>query len=92
MNNVTESIRTSSESNKGNAYVSAAKEFARKAKELAGSSNFLNRFADEVCKSMRKAESADCEYTAYTACNAAEIWLSKIEGVKTGKIRMSDLM
>lgn len=85
-----ESIRVSKSENKISEYSKVANELTVKAYELAGKSSFLGRFVNEM--EILCAKSVDCEYAAYSNAHAVEVWFSKIEGLKSGKLKMSDLM
>ena len=92
MNNVTESILNSGARNTVEQFINASREFVVKAKSIAGDSGFLNRMVNDVVESWRAAEQSDCEYAAYRACLAAEHHYNNIEGLKSGRIKISDLM
>ena len=87
-----EAIRTSTSNTKTSAYINLAKQLLEKANEIADSSKFLqDKMLKEVAFYFRKAESADCEYTAYVNAHAAEVWYSKLDGIISGKLSMKDL-
>ena len=88
----TETIRTSGTYNKGEQYLALCREIVGKAQELAGTSTFLGRMVDDVVNHFRACEQADCEYTAYRECLACETWFDKIEGLKTGRLKLSDVI
>jgi len=72
--------------NKTATYIDMAREFAKEANIIAANNedSFIVKMATkEVIASFRKAEAADCEYTAYVNANHAEKWLEK---VITGKL------
>ena len=83
-NTVNELTELKSE-NKMAQYVNMARAFANEATLIAETSKsfMVKMAAKEVVSSMRKAESADCDFTAYVNANAAEKWLEK---VITGKL------
>lgn len=85
-------IQQSNSDNKFAQYVELSRELAGKAKELAGQSSFLGRMLNDVINHFRACEQADCEFTAYRECLACEEWFSKIEGLKTGRLKISDLI
>ena len=67
--------------NKGARYIEMAHEFAKEAERLAKDpeeSFMIIMAAQEVISSWRKAESSDCEYTAYANAHSAEVWLEKM--------------
>ena len=67
--------------NKTAQYIDMAHEFAKVAERLAKDpeeSFMIIMAAQEVISSWRKAESSDCEYTAYANAHAAEKWLEKM--------------
>ena len=88
----TAQIQSSDSDNKLQQYIDHARYLVGKAKELAGSSTFLNRMLDDAINHFRACEQADCEFTAYVECHATEEWYNKIEGLKTGKLKISDLL
>ncbi len=85
-----ESIRTSNSENKTAEYLKLANELTVKAYELAGTSSFLGRFVNEMELLCNK--SVDCEFTAYRNAVAVEVWFTKLEGIKSGKLKMSDVL
>lgn len=85
-----ESIRTSNSDTKTSEYVKLANELTVKAYELAGSSSFLGRFVNEM--ELICAKAVDCEYTAYRNAHAVEVWFGKIDGLKSGRLRISDIV
>lgn len=88
----TTNIQQSSSDNKFSQYVELARELAGKATELAGQSSFLGRMLNDVINHFRACEQADCEFTAYRECLATEEWYNKIEGLRTGRLKISDLI
>jgi len=73
-------IAESNSENKTQLYLDFARELAKKAQEFTCEETpFLQRMsAKEVISYFRKCESADCEYAAYAAAHAAEIWMDKV--------------
>lgn len=64
--------------NKSEAYLSACDTFEAEASKFANNENFMSRkSAEEVSLAYEKAKHADCEYSIYVACFAAEKWLEK---------------
>ncbi|MDD5242296.1 MAG: hypothetical protein PHG47_11345 [Sulfuricella sp.] len=64
--------------NKSAAYIAACDSFEVEASKFANNENFVSRkSAEEVSLNYAKAQSADCEYSVYVACFAAEKWLEK---------------
>jgi hypothetical protein len=88
----TATIQESNSDNKVNEYINLARQLAVQAKELAGQSAFLGRMLNDVVSHFRACEQADCEFTAYRECLATEEWFNKIEGLKTGRLKISDLI
>ena len=78
-NTVNELAERKSE-NKTLQYVEMARNFALQANKVAEKSEsfIITMSAKEVVKYLRKAEAADCEYSAYANAHAAEIWLGKV--------------
>jgi len=78
-NTVNELSETKSE-NKTSQYIEMARNFARKANKIAKEKGglFVKMAEKEVLSYMRKAEQADCEYTAYVNANSAEKWIEKM--------------
>ena len=77
MKTVTEVFESKAE-NKTKLYIDLANVFAEQARQYLGSESFMcSMSAQEVIKSYHKAESADCEYTAYANTYDAEKWLEK---------------
>ena len=66
--------------NKTSQYIEMARNFALQANKIAEKceSFMIKMSAKEVVSAFRKAEQADCEYSAYSNAHAAEVWLSKI--------------
>ncbi len=77
--NTIETISNDSKvSNKAQAYIDACDSFEQEASSYANNENYVCRkSAEQVSIEYAKAKSADCEYAVYTACYAAEAWLSK---------------
>lgn len=87
-----ESIRNSNSETKTVEYSKLANELTIMAYELAGSSSFLGRFVSEMELCCEKIKSVDCEYTAYAEAHVVEVFFKKIEGIKSGKLSMRDLI
>lgn len=85
-------IQQSSIENKSALYLQLAQELAEKSQSLIGSSSFLNRMHSDLMSHFRNCESADCEFSAYREAIAVEVWFTKIEGLKTGKLKFSDVI
>lgn len=81
MENQTELIRTSTETNKTTNYIALAKKLLNDASETADETgnNFVSDIVKEMNPLFNACKNADCEYTAYVNCNALEVWHSKIE-------------
>jgi hypothetical protein len=75
----TTQIFESKESNKSELYMNEVRSLAKKANELENNTDsfFTKMSCKEVLLAMRRAESANCEYTLYISCNEAEKWLEK---------------
>lgn len=76
--NTIETIANSNISNKSAAYLAACNVFEEEASEYLNNESIVSRkSAEEVSSNYAKAQSADCEYSVYRACLAAEKWLEK---------------
>ena len=76
--NTIENISNSSISNRIASYIDACDSFEVEASKFANNASFMCRkSAEEVSLNYAKAKSADCEYSVYVACFAAEKWLEK---------------
>ena len=85
-------IFNSKSENKIKEYVDIANELTIKAYQLVGNSSFLSRFVidmENICESIK---TRDNEYMIYRDALAAEIIYSKLEGIKSGKLSMRDLI
>ena len=89
MKNVNEIYSTPSETKSAD-YVSLTGELVRSIQVLLSQredSFALKMFEKEIVSCFRKAEQADCEYTAYINAHAAEVWMAKANDyVLTGKM------
>jgi hypothetical protein len=93
MKNLTvESIRVSQSETKSLDYINLAEKLTMRAYELAGSSSFLGRFVSEMELLCQSIKYRDNEFSIYKDSLAVEVWYNKIEGVKTGKLTMRDLI
>lgn len=64
--------------NKSTAYMALMDQFELEASQYANNDNFICRkSAEEVSLKYNSAKGADCEYTLYTLCFGAEVWLKK---------------
>jgi hypothetical protein len=84
-----ELIKQSNSNQKTQDYLKLANELTVKAYQLADGNPFLGRFINEMEILCHK--SVDCEYAAYTNAHAVEVWFTKINGLKSGKLKLSDL-
>ena len=78
-NTVNEFSETKAE-NKTLQYIEMARKFAKEANKIAegNDSVFAKMVEKEVLSAFRKAEQADCEYTAYINAHLAEKWVEKM--------------
>lgn len=87
-----EEIRVSNSVTKTIDYCQLANELTIKSYELIGSSTFLGRFVSEMETICERMKSRDSEFMLYRDALAVEIWFSKIEGIKSSKLTMKDLI
>ena len=77
--NKIEEIRTSNETNKSQAYLTACDGMEKQVTEILREKKELGfickKFAEEVSLNYKKAQSADCEYAVYAAAHSAASYM-----------------
>jgi len=73
-------IKETKSDNKTIQYVELARNYAIQSNKIAKDREgfITNKIAEEIVSYLRKAEQADCEYSAYAAAHSAEVWFAKL--------------